>query len=461
MKLNRSLGISAEINAFKAGSIIGVMKKEFPLEVLEKQASDAENNKSRERVFTSSNTLLTMVLTATQKDKSLKNSVQLYYSIHQQHKILMMEDLKEKIKQEQEADRQEGKKPGRPKQYLVQIPESLKKDISLNTAAYSKARDRVSLSLTQELFSATRIQDAKNDYTHWHGHKVYIGDGTYLQMQDTKSLKELYEVKHKGERTEGYPQGLVEVLIERGTGQVYTFKLSSRHTSELALFYEMIDEVPPGSVLLLDDLYNCYEIISKCKRKGIELLFPAKREKDYECVEKIGEGDCIIVKRTPKNRSKWLKENEKAGKILLRRIECKSPDGNDYLIYTTILDKTISKDEFQLLYLTRWDIEISIREIKTIMDINILRSKTPDMALKELVVALATYNLIRKVIYASVKDLPFSPKEDFIFKFYTLNQDLLVDKKGRVYNRWSTGRRRTDAINPQGNTTGQETQQKI
>lgn len=80
------------------------------------------------------------------------------------------------------------------------------------------------------------------------------------------------------------------------------------------------------------------------------------------------------------------------------------------------------------------------------------------MALKELVVALATYNLIRKVIYASVKDLPFSPKEDFIFKFYTLNQDLLIDKKGRVYSRWSTGRKRADSVNQKGNTTVQKAQ---
>ena len=66
------------------------------------------------------------------------------------------------------------------------------------------------------------------------------------------------------------------------------------------------------------------------------------------------------------------------------------------------------------------------------------------MALKELTVSLATYNLIRKMIYASIKDLPFFPKEDFIQKFYTFNQDILIDKKGRVYNRWSTGRRRTE-----------------
>jgi allantoicase len=109
------------------------------------------------------------------------------------------------------------------------------------------------------------------------------------------------------------------------------------------------------------------------------------------------------------------------------------------------LNKEIDKDEIQVLYLTRWDIEIGIRETKAIMDVNVLRSKTPDMALKELTVSLATYNLIRKIIYASIKDLPFSPKEDFIHEFYTNNTNVLIDKKGRIYNRWSTGRKRTEA----------------
>lgn len=461
MKLNRSLGISHKINDFKAGNILGVLQKEFPMKLLDNEDAGEVKTQNRERIFTSATTLLTMVLTATQKDKSLKNSVQLYYTLHQQNKMRVMESLKNQIKKEREEDGKKEKKPGRPKQYAIQIPESLKKDISLNTAAYSKARNRVSLRLIRELFSSMRIQEAKNDYTHFHGRKVYIGDGTYVQMQDTRSLREIYDVKHHGDSFEGYPQGLVEVLIERGTGQIYTFRTSNRHTSELALFHDMIDEVPEGSVLLLDDLYNCFEIIAKCKRKGIDLVFPAKREKGYELVEKISEGDFIIKKRTPESRSKWLSEHEKPGNILLRRIECKSPDGKDYLIYTTMLDKTISRDEIQLLYLTRWDVEVGIREIKTIMDINILRSKTPDMALKELVVALATYNLIRKVIYASIKDLPFSPKEDFILKFYTLNQDILVDKKGRVYNRWSTGRRRNEAVDNKTDAAEKKTLQKI
>lgn len=457
MELNRSLAISSKIMNFTNGNIIGVMEQEFPMEMLEEYSIDHikggyknQEIKPRERIFTVPNTLLTMVLTATQADKSLKNAVQLYYTIHQQHKRQAIEFLKEQKEKEQEADGQKAKKAGRPKKYTVRLPSSLDKNISTNTAAYSKARDRVPLPLVEKLFSASRIPESENHYTHWHGYRVMIGDGTYLQMQDSKSIRELYEVKHHGESSDGYPQGLLEAIVERGTGQIYSYKLANRHVSELALFYDMLDDIPPKTILLLDDLYNCYEIIAKCKRLGIEIVIPDKKDRNYELVEELAQGGEIIRINTPKNRSKWAKEYEKAGSILLRRVQCTSPDGKKYVLLTTLLDGTIAAEELQNLYLTRWDIEISIREIKTIMGINILRSKTPDMALKELVVTLATYNLIRKIIYASVKDLPFSPKEDFIFKFYTLNKSFLTDKKGRVYNRRSTGRRRTERANTQG-----------
>ena len=64
-------------------------------------------------------------------------------------------------------------------------------------------------------------------------------------MQDIPSLRKEYEVKHKGQGSPGYPQALLETIIERGTGQIHRFKLSNRHVSELALFYPLLDELPP------------------------------------------------------------------------------------------------------------------------------------------------------------------------------------------------------------------------
>ena len=459
MKLNRSLAISSKIQECKMGNIIGLLENEFPVSILKE---NDEGAKSRDRIFTVNNTLLTMVLTSVQQDKTLKNSVDLYYTIHQKRKAQTIELLEQRILAEKEEDNKSSiKKAGRPKKYTLQLSKSLEKNISLNTAAYSKARERVPMELANDLLIKSRIDQPRNNYTHWHGYRVFLGDGTYIQLQDTKSIRDKYEVKHAGVASEGYPQGLLEAIIERGTGQLYKFKLSNRHTSELTLFYDMLDDMPQKSLLLLDDLYNCFEIISKCKRLGVEIVIPAKRDRNYDVVEKLAENDEIISIKTPKNRSKWLEINEIPGKIIVRRIQCKSPEGADYTLLTTILDKNISKEDIQLLYLTRWDIEIGIREVKTVMDINVLRSKTPEMALKELCISLSTYNLLRKVIYASIKDLPFSPETDFIHQFYTHNQDILIDKKGRVYNRWSTGRRRNEAIDNKTDVTKKKAKQKI
>ena len=88
MKQNRSLAISSKIQECKMGNIIGMLEKEFPLSILNKKTKEVkkEQGKTRERVFTVNNTLLTMVLTSVQQDKTLKNSVDLYYMIHQSHK---------------------------------------------------------------------------------------------------------------------------------------------------------------------------------------------------------------------------------------------------------------------------------------------------------------------------------------------------------------------------------------
>jgi hypothetical protein len=68
------------------------------------------------------------------------------------------------------------------------------------------------MELATDLLKKSRIEQAENNYTHWNGYRVYLGDGTYIQMQDTKRLREAY---WEGTESEGYPQGLLEVIIER------------------------------------------------------------------------------------------------------------------------------------------------------------------------------------------------------------------------------------------------------
>lgn len=440
MKMNRSLGISTEIQKQLNDNRLGMLNSVYPKEFLQYKKSD----NSRDRIFTTSNTLQTMVVTATMQDKTLKNSVNLHYISHQKERELEAQHLKEKIKKEKKDEKIKPRKAGRPRLFKAELPKSKKEDFSLNTAAYSKARKRVPLELTESLFHQSVIRDAKNSYSHWFGYRVFIGDGTYVQMQDNKELREKYAVKHNGIESDGYPQGLLETITERGTGQIFSYDLSNRHTSELELFYNMTDDLPPQSILLVDDLYNTYEIFSKLESLHVKIIVPGKRKRNYTVVKKIDEYDEIVTIKKPETRPVWLPKNAISlpEEIRLRRIQCVSPDGKSYILYTSVLDEKIKKEDIVNLYFTRWDVEVSIREIKTIMDINILRSKSDEMIKKELAISLSAYNLIRKIIYNGIKDMPFSPKEDFFQEFYSINKNIFIDKKGRVYNQWSTGRKR-------------------
>jgi len=65
MKQNRSLAISSKIQECKMGNIIGMLEKEFSLSVLNIQNEGLKNEKAktRDRIFTINNTLLTSTLT--------------------------------------------------------------------------------------------------------------------------------------------------------------------------------------------------------------------------------------------------------------------------------------------------------------------------------------------------------------------------------------------------------------
>ena len=72
---------------------------------------------------------------------------------------------------------------------------------------------------------------------------------------------------------------------------------------------------------------------------------------------------------------------------------------NGKVITITLLDpKEVTRKEIGELYTKRWLIEVDFRFIKTVLQMDVLRCKTPDMVCKEIWVHLLAYNLIRTVM---------------------------------------------------------------
>jgi hypothetical protein len=438
MTPNHSLDLSLQLQNLIRTDLLQQISMEFPFELIESSANnDREGPKKRDRVFNEGNTLLTMLATAVNEDKSLKQSVNIFKEIFESRGEHIVKKEREELENKRQTDITIDKKMGRPKLYQSQLPKSKTQPVSDNTAAYTKARGRLEYSLVQQVF------DYSKEFTGiaqplWHGMKAYNTDGTYCQMQDSEELRKKYYVK---EGDGSYPQLLLQGIVQQGTGQIICFEVGTRHQSELELIAKQIGQLPKGSLLLADDLYNSYAIFAMIQRQGCHLIVPGKRDRAYKVIEKIAEGDQIV--ELSRNIPKWWQEDwELPQKLLMRRITFLSPaDGEtEWVQYTTLLDKHITKADIIAKYLTRWDIEITIREIKTLMDINVIRSKSEDMVLKELTIALTAYNMMRKIIAKSVEKTDLSPQENIIQEFFEANKAVLIDKKGRIYNRWSPGR---------------------
>ena len=68
-------------------------------------------------------------------------------------------------------------------------------------------------------------------------------------------------------------------------------------------------------------------------------------------------------------------------------------------LVTSLVDAAqVSKKELLVLYHARWQVELDLRSIKTVMQMGVLRCKSPEMVTKEIAVHLLAYNLIRAVM---------------------------------------------------------------
>jgi hypothetical protein len=69
------------------------------------------------------------------------------------------------------------------------------------------------------------------------------------------------------------------------------------------------------------------------------------------------------------------------------------------VLITSLLNaRQVGKDSLLELYHTRWHIELDLRAIKSVMQMDVLRCKRPEMVRKEIAVHFLAYNLVRAVM---------------------------------------------------------------
>jgi hypothetical protein len=269
-------------------------------------------------------------------------------------------------------------------------------------SAYCQARARLPLPMISTLVRdvGTILAEGAANWWHWRGRRVRLVDGTTVTLADTKENQERFPQSSTQKDGLGFPICRVVTLQCLATGAVLDAAVSAcegKGSDEQTLLRSMLDTLQEDDILVADSYYSTYFLLCELASRGIDGLFEQygarKRSTDFSLGEKLGVRDHLIILPKPK-KPDWMTQedyDDAPDKLTVREFQA----GGKIMVTTFLCPKAAPKSVLKVLYRSRWNAELDLRNIKTTLGMEHLRCRTPSMALKELWVYLLGYNLIR------------------------------------------------------------------
>ncbi len=293
---------------------------------------------------------------------------------------------------------------------------------SPNTASYCAARSRLPRSVLRTLATRTaeELQKSIADDWKWNGRSVFILDGSHVSMPDTEENQAVYPQPPNQKPGLGFPLARITVLLSLATGACHDLEIApykGKGTGEKSLFRKMYHTLQAGDVVLADANFDDYFIACELRQLGIDLVAHAKYERAGSQLTKSGpEGEILVWQRPNKPRGMTgEKYRTYPEQLAMRRVTVDARDRNNrveqFEVITTILDVSIDGKQIGDLYDRRWGGEVDLRSVKSTMQMDVLRCKTPEMVHKEIWTHLLAYNLLRTVMAVAAHENDLEPRQ--------------------------------------------------
>jgi hypothetical protein len=304
-----------------------------------------------------------------------------------------------------------------------------RKPCAPDTGSYCDARQRLPLGVVVRLVrqTAQEIEDSVPEGWLWKGRRVSLVDGTTASMPDTQENQQAFPQSRSQGVGLGFPLVRMVALISLGVGVARDLALGpyrGKETGETALFRALWDRLQAGEVVLGDRVFASFFGIMGLAQRGVDGLFRMhqRRKIDFRRGRRVGVLDHIVVWTKPAC-PEWMDEQTYAqipDELTVRelRVTVQQPGFrvDELVLVTTMLDEeAYTKEELADLFLKRWTIELDLRSIKDVLQMDVLRCKTPEMVEKEIWMHLLAYNLIRGVMAQAAKAHEEQPR-DLSFK---------------------------------------------
>ncbi len=278
-----------------------------------------------------------------------------------------------------------------------------------DTGPYCTARGKLPLdrldSIHQDL-----LQDAQSLITEgdlWCGHRVSVLDGTCFTMADTPENQALYPQPRVQKPGCGFPIARLLAFFCLSTGLIRTWITGHWYQHELSLLPGLLESLRRGEVLLGDRGFGNFVVLAQCVRLGLHAVFranTASRKIDLRRGKPLGKNERLVTWSKGACRPKYLSAPEwdrlpdtVTVRVLKVRAHVRGFRTRSVLLVTTLLDPIrYPAAELTKLYLRRWNMELSFRDIKSILQMDHLSCKTPETVEREMRMHLLVHNLVRR-----------------------------------------------------------------
>jgi hypothetical protein len=297
--------------------------------------------------------------------------------------------------------------------------------VSPETTSYCQTRQRLPEELVWDLVRRTgqSIQQSANLSWLFQGRTVKIIDGSTVTMPDTPENQAAYPQLKTQASGLGFPIARILVVFSLAVGTVLEAAIGpyqGKQTSELALLRLVIGQFQPGDIVLADRFFCSYWVIAALQARGVDgvVRLHQARKADFRRGRRLGREDHLVTWTKPKHVPDWMSREEyraMPGRITVRelrvRVKDKTKRVRSLVIVTTLMDsKSYKAAELGGLFRQRWHAELDLRTLKSEMEMEMLRTKTPEMVRKEVAMHFLAYNLIRGIMAEAARAKEIKPR---------------------------------------------------
>jgi hypothetical protein len=271
-------------------------------------------------------------------------------------------------------------------------------------AAWCQARHRLPEPVLIELISR-RAQQCRRRFgrgCRWQGRWVFRIDGSTVSMPDEPALARKFGYADTRHGKSRFPVARVTFIELAGLNVIWDYRLDRYRRSEESQLYDMWHVLPEGCLCLMDRKFCSFYNLAKLRQRRVQVITPLHQRRDPHRLiaqgRKLGKNDWAVpLELDAASRREW-NDPTLPPRLWVRLIRVCFRHGcqmKQLWLVTTMMDPaTAPRHQIAELYRQRWDIEPRIGSLKTTLEMNVLRGKTPAAVRREVASIILGHNLV-------------------------------------------------------------------